>query len=239
MRRFVESCVMAGLLAVSAVGHCKEAPASDLQLVVSMQVLPDGSTGDIELDAGLPDWLQTAMRRQAATWRHTPVSFQGKPAAYEVRHRVGLAMENLPEGGVVFRIKKVEPVPPTGWGVPRYPREAFLAGVSARLVYTFRRGPDGYPTDVQRVEASLVPNSPQRLAEKWTKMFEEPTRASFNFPLTRMWVDGQQVDCVFVHPVTFQVERAPLPEQVITRDSLPDACPEQPKLGTDPVGRVI
>lgn len=112
MGKVVRSAVLLGGL-VWAAGMAQARPSGQgalprqLQLDFKATVQADGSVVDVEPDAALPEPIRAMIRARVATWRYTPLRWQGTAVPSPVSQRIQAETVSMPNGGVALRVIEV------------------------------------------------------------------------------------------------------------------------------------
>ena len=244
MRMTVWAALACGFVGWAGMAQAAKPPAKP-QLVrfdFSATVQADGTLADIQPDAALAENLQAMVRRRVATWRYTPLQWQGKQVASPVSQSIKLEIVPVAESSFAFRIlgvgKQEKPVQVSRrtenlpMSPPRFPPELMRSGVNAVLVYAVLYDAAGKPSEVELVYPAQVDRVYQRLDAASREAI-----AKWSVPHT---FEGAPIACRNNVPITFQTDypagalQAPA-ETAALFDRYTDMCPEA-KLETPVAG---
>ena len=182
----------------------------DLHAVGVIDVAPDGSVHDYELETRLPPRVAGLVDQTVRGWKFHPILVDGRPVIATTRMR--LVIEAVPgEDGYALRVADVAfGEPERGANAPPdYPIEALRRGISAHVSLLLKVDASGKVSEshVERVDLSenlgkrgsamraLFAKASQAAAAGWTF---EPGET----------VDGAPVDMRIRVPVDYTVQRA-------------------------------
>ncbi|WP_330947658.1 hypothetical protein [Thermomonas sp. LB-4] len=247
MRMTVWAALACGFVGWTGMAQAAKPPAKP-QLVrfdFSATVQADGTLADIQPDAALAENLQAMVRRRVATWRYTPLQWQGKQVASPVSQSIKLEIVPVAESSFAFRIlgvgKQEKPAlivrrtEKTPMSPPRFPPELMRSGVNAVLVYAVLYDAAGKPSEVELMYPAQVDRVYQRLDAASREAI-----AKWSVPHT---FEGAPIACRDNVPITFQTDsltsqlQAP-PEVAELFDRYTDMCPEA-KLETPVAGTFL
>lgn len=234
----------AALLAGVAQAAKPEAPkqAPMLQLDFKAMVQADGTVTDIQPDPALPAAVQALIRQRVATWRYSPMQWQGKSQPSPITQTIYVQAVPTEQGGVVLRIAEVSgPMRNMGSGKPaagipvplKFPAEVQRRGISAVVVYAVLYDEAGKPRQVDLLYPSELDRDYKRLDEA-----ARDAIAQWVMPHT---FDGAPISCRTYTTITFHTDgagelpRVP-PERMASFNGYVDRCPttslETPVAGT-------
>lgn len=247
MRMKLCAALVGGIVGWTGMAQAAKPPAKP-QLVrfdFSATVQADGTLADIQPDAALAENLQAMIRRRVATWRYTPLQWQGKAVAAPVSQSIKLEIVPVAESSFAFRIlgvgKQEKPAlivrrtDKTPMSPPRFPPELMRSGVNAVLVYAVLYDAAGKPIEVELVYPGKVDRVYERL-----DVASREAMAKWSVPHT---FEGAPIACRDNVPITFQTGdlsgqlQAP-PEVAELFDRYTDMCPEA-KLETPVAGTFL
>lgn len=250
MGKAVRSAVLLGGL-VWAAGMAQARPSGQaalprqLQLDFKATVQADGSVVDVEPDAALPEPIRAMIRARVATWRYTPLRWQGNAVPSPVSQRIQAETVSMPNGGVALRVIEVAgqtktfraadrpagvPMPP-----PRFPPELMRENVNAVLVYSVLYDEAGKPQQVDLVYPAT--------SDRVTKRLDQAARDAMREWVAPQTFGGEAIVCRARVPITFTTTvdgrslRVP-PEVDASFGKYTDLCPAT-KLETEVVGTFL
>lgn len=248
----MRSRAAAALIGMLAIACVPQAIAQDegrsilLQIDVEATVQADGSVADVQPDPALPASMQARVKRGVATWRYTPLRWQGHAVPVRIAQQIKVEATPHSEGATALRIVGVTSPAPAGadadraaaprWVPPRFPPDLAKAGVNAVLVYAVLFGEDGVPREIQRMYPTTQDSTSERL--------DKASRKALHQSVVPHAFRGVPIACRAKVPFTFfgstrnpDLLHQP-PEVDALFESYPDRCPEV-RLETPVVGTML
>lgn len=250
MGRAVRSAVLLGGLfwgagAALALPPGQAALPQQLQFDFKATVQADGSVVDIEPDAALPEPIRAMIRARVATWRYTPLRWQGNAVPSPVLQRIKAETVSLPNGGVALRVIEVTGQTktlrsadrPAGvpMSPPRFPPELMRDSVNAVLVYSVLYDEAGKPQQVDLIYPAK--------SDRVSKRLDQAAREAIRQWVVPQTFGGEAIVCRARVPITFTTTvdarslRVP-PEVDASFEKHADLCPAT-RLDTDVVGTFL
>jgi len=205
------------ILSVLALGMglatgAENAPVLEMSADGEIQIAPDGSVTDYRLRSELVPAVATLVDKGVRGWRFEPIIVDGTAVVAKTTMHLGLKAEPM-EGkdnyrmritqvrfGEIQRNARTRP--------PRYPKEAVVAHLGAKVLLAVRLGEDGQVLDAQAYQTSLDarPRSDSEAA-RWRKLFEQASMEAaktWHYDMTET-VNGKTVQTNAIVPVVFAV----------------------------------
>lgn len=266
--RFWTGLVLA-LLATTAFaqgpGAVRKQIEASMLVTGAMVVEPDGHVSAWELDQRekLPDEVVGLVGKSMAAWRFEPVMIDGAPVQAKARMSLRVVMSRQDDGSYAITIRSghfgdeamspKERAEVAGTDVvrkermdpPRYPEQAFRAGVKGTVYLVLKIGRDGRVEDVVAEQVNLRTVGSERQMTQMREMLARPSiavarRWTFAIPTTGKYADESSwtlrvpVDYMFGDDrmpaygtwqayIPGPVQRPPWKEQALGRGQSPDA----------------
>lgn len=244
--RAVCAALVGGIALVVGVAQAAKPEASKqapmLQLDFKAIVQADGTVTDIQPDPALPAAVQALIRQRVATWRYSPMQWQGKSQLSPIAQTINVQAVPTEQGGVVLRVAEVSgqmrnigsAKPVAGIPIPpKLPAELQRSGINAVVVYAVLYDEAGKPQQVDLLYPSELDRDYKRLDKA-----ARDAIAQWVMPHT---FDGAPISCRTYTPITFRTDgagelpRVP-PERMASFNGYVDRCPttslETPVAGT-------
>lgn len=189
-------------------------PAYELNANGEIEIGPDGKVRNYTLDGKLSAEIAQVVDRRVRAWTFEPIVVDGKAVIAKTRLRLVLLATPVDDEHYALQVENAwfgEPESGSTMTPPRYPREAVMAGIGAKVVLAIRTDAQGRVTDVMAEQTSLSARGRPKVEEKWRNVFE---KASMN--AARSWMfrsseelDGKLTSSVIRVPVSFSLTMSP------------------------------
>jgi len=201
------------LLALPAGAQAQAEPEYSLDATGEIQIAPDGSVHSYKLDKGQKPMVEQALDKSIRHWRFEPITVEGRPVIAQTRMRITLQARPAANGDYELKVSNVqfgEPGRRNKMRPPRYPTEAAMAGLGARVVLVLKLDRAGKVVQQHVEQTSLSARAAnEKVAEDWRRRFEQVSIAAakhWTFDLTEI-VDGKTSESSVRVPVEFFTSR--------------------------------
>jgi hypothetical protein len=186
----------------------------DIGLGGEIIIEPDGQVRSYTLDDGASPAVADLVRKNVATWRFEPIVVEGNPVVGKTRMSLSLTALQQANGNYLLKLNSVFFGGATSRGkqrTPRYPTEAVMSGVGARVLLVLRLDPQGNVVDIHPYQTSLTHKGSDSQVRTLRKRFESASMAA-----ARHWkyvpgenIGGTIVESTVIVPIVYHIEKRP------------------------------
>lgn len=188
----------------------------EYELAVSgeIDIGPEGRVLSHRLDDKVSPGVRELISKNIAQWQFEPVQVAGHPVI--ARTKLHMSITATPSSAETYQLKinnvwfgesfvaeKMNP--------PRYPQEALLAGLGAKVRLVLKLDADGNVVDAYARQVSLNKTGRENLAQVWRKRF-----ASVSLAAAKKWrfkpgsmIHGEVLGSKVEVPVNFAISNSP------------------------------
>lgn len=209
MRILIAALVLS--LALPAWAQRQAAAEYSLQATGELQIAGDGSLLSYKLDKGQKPAIEQALDKSIRNWRFEPITVDGRAVIARTRIRIELQAQPAADGNYALRVNNVwfgEPNRRSKLRAPRYPRDAVMANLGARVVLVMKLDRAGNVVEQHVEQTSLNARaSNEKIAEGWRRKFEQASLAAvkhWKFDLTEV-IDGRTIESTVRVPIDYVI----------------------------------
>lgn len=164
-----------------------------------IEIAADGTVHTYKLDKGQKPLIEQALDKSIRGWRFEPILVDGRPVIAKTRMRIVLDAHPIIGGDYALKVSNVwfgEPGRSNKLRPPRYPTDAAMANLGARVVLVLKLDREGNVVQQHVEQISLSARAAnENIAESWRRKFEQASIAAakrWKFDVTEV-INGETV----------------------------------------------